>query len=157
MAKKQVRKKKGTKVKVTPEKVTKVKVTPAGLGDVVENVLESKPIKPLTKVIKKAIFKDKDDCGCEERKQKLNKMFPIRRKAVRCFTEDLYNRYSKYVNSRTLKLWNDKEIDLLIESYAYIFATQYRKIDLCKNCQGSGKLLLKMSNELDKVHQSYES
>ena len=47
MAKKQVRKKKATKVKVTP----------AGLGDVVENVLESKPIKPLTKAIKKVIFK----------------------------------------------------------------------------------------------------
>lgn len=147
MAKKQVKKKKATKVKVTP----------AGLGDVVENVLESKPIKPLTKAIKKAIFKDNDDCGCEERKQKLNKLFPIRRKPVRCFTEDLYKRYSNYIKNRTLKLWNDKEIDLLIESYAYIFATQYRKIDLCKNCQGSGKLLLKMSNELDKVYQSYEA
>jgi len=36
--------------------------------------LESKPIKPLTKVIKKAIFKDNDDCGCEERKQKANQL-----------------------------------------------------------------------------------
>ena len=44
-----------------------------GLGDSVEKVLKATGID---KVAKKVLG---DDCGCEERKQKLNKMFPYSR------------------------------------------------------------------------------
>mgnify|MGYP003134199837 CR=1 FL=1 len=49
------------------KKSTKVK----GLGDVVEKVTEATGIKKLVK----AVYGD--DCGCEERKRKLNRMFPM--------------------------------------------------------------------------------
>ena len=51
-----------------------------GLGDSVEKVLKATGID---KVAKKVLG---DDCGCEERKQALNKMFPYAK--VRQFTED---------------------------------------------------------------------
>ena len=42
-----------------------------GLGDTIEKVLDN----PVGKALKKLIFKDGEDCGCEERKKKLNKAF----------------------------------------------------------------------------------
>ena len=49
-----------------------------GLGDSVEKVLKATGID---KVAKKVLG---DDCGCEERKKKLNQMFPYSRP----FTDD---------------------------------------------------------------------
>ena len=54
-----------------------------GLGDTIENITEATGIK---KVVK-SIFGD--DCGCEERKNKLNKLFSYG--SVECLTEDEYN------------------------------------------------------------------
>ena len=48
-----------------------------GLGDDVEKVLESTGIAKLAKAILG------DDCGCEERKKKLNNMFPREQKVRR--------------------------------------------------------------------------
>jgi hypothetical protein len=57
-----------------------------GLGDTVETILETTGVKKLVQ-----IFVDGKDCGCEERKQKLNELFPYRFKA-RCLTEEEYNK-----------------------------------------------------------------
>ena len=51
-----------------------------GLGDSIEKALKATGID---KVAKKVLG---DDCGCEERKRKLNKVFPYSK--VRQFTED---------------------------------------------------------------------
>ncbi len=128
-----------------------------GLGDTIEKVLDSPILKPLTKVVKKLIFKDGDDCGCKERKAKLNKLFRYKRKAVRCLNEEEYNRYKKYIDRRTLNKWEAEDIQLLIDLYAKVFAIQYYMRSFCKNCNGSGQILLKMSNELDIIYESYES
>ena len=60
-----------------------------GVGDVVEVVLNSAPIKPVTEAVKKLLWKDGEDCGCDERKEKLNKLFR-RIKKPRCLSEDDY-------------------------------------------------------------------
>lgn len=51
-----------------------------GLGDTIEKITTATGIK---KLVKWAAGKD---CGCDERKQKLNKMFPY--KAKDCLTEE---------------------------------------------------------------------
>lgn len=56
---------------------------PKGLGDTVENVLE------VTGIAKVAKFLMGEDCGCNERKAKLNEMFPYNN--PECLTEDEYN------------------------------------------------------------------
>lgn len=70
--------KKATGVETMP-----IKKKPQGLGDTIEQVLEA------TGVAKVAKFILGQDCGCDERKAKLNEMFPYRN--VNCLTEDEYN------------------------------------------------------------------
>ena len=61
-----------------------------GLGDTIERITKATGID---KVAKKVLG---DDCGCEERKQKLNKMFPYK---VRQFTEDEIKIYEEVLSS----------------------------------------------------------
>lgn len=50
---------------------------PKGLGDVVENIAEATGIK---KVVDKVSEVTGTDCGCEKRKDTLNRVFPISKK-----------------------------------------------------------------------------
>lgn len=61
-----------------PKKVT-------GLGDVIENVTKATGIK---KVVDKVSQVLDIDCGCDERKELLNKLFPIGRKVKYCLNEE---------------------------------------------------------------------
>jgi hypothetical protein len=122
-----------------------------GLGDTIEKVLKATGVKKLVD-----IFTDGKDCGCTERKDKLNLLFPYKRQPVRCLTESLYFEYKYYRTHRTLNVWNEKDIQLLINTYAHIFAIQYHNKDLCRSCAGSGKILFRMSKELDIVFETYE-
>lgn len=82
---------KKTNSKTTKRKprATKPKVKPEGLGDVVESVLNSPVIKPVKDAVKSIIWKDGEDCGCDERKERLNKKFSFaHQKPVRCLTEE---------------------------------------------------------------------
>ena len=54
-----------------------------GLGDTVEKAFKKVGIDKASK------FVLGDDCGCDERKETLNKMFPS--KKIECLTEDEYN------------------------------------------------------------------
>ena len=54
-----------------------------GLGDTIEQITEATGIKKLVKFIAG------DDCGCKERKEKLNALFPYHK--PECLTEDEYN------------------------------------------------------------------
>ena len=65
-------------------------------------------------------------------------------------------RVPKLPKHRSLNVWQEKDIELLIRLYSWVFAIQYNARDLCRNCSGSGKLLLRMMTELDKVMDSYE-
>ena len=51
-----------------------------GLGDTIQRITKATGIDKVAKAVLG------DDCGCEERKEKLNKMFPYNK--VRQFTED---------------------------------------------------------------------
>lgn len=57
---------------------------PQGLGDKVEKVLEATGVASVVK-----LFANGEDCGCDERKAKLNELFPANQ--PECFTEAEYN------------------------------------------------------------------
>ena len=59
-----------------------------GLGDTVEKVLEKTGIAKIAKWVLG------EDCGCQERKEKLNKLFPY--KKPECLTEDEFKYLDKY-------------------------------------------------------------
>jgi len=95
-----------------------------GLGDTVENVLK------LTGISKLVNFVAGEDCGCEERKAKLNALFPYRQ--VKCLTEDEYTYLteSEVLNKQTLK---PSEQDAILKIYNRIFGIS-REPTSCATC-----------------------
>jgi hypothetical protein len=145
--------KKGSKNK--PKQVS-VKVK-TGLGDVIENITEVTGIK---KVVE--IFADGKDCGCDERKKKLNEIKSFSKVyKLDCFTEQEYKEYKDFHANRTIEILDlgkakgtleSKQIDYLVNLYALKTNTPvYRP---CSSC--SSKPLIRMIEVLDALYNSYE-
>ena len=111
-----------------------------GLGDTVGKVLE------VTGIAKVAKWLLGEDCGCDERKEKLNKMF--RYKKILCLTEQEHER---------LKLWFDKntsvvrpsEQKMLFEIHSRIFQVR-NELTSCASC------VTERVNDLRKVFNEYK-
>lgn len=111
-----------------------------GLGDKVEEFTEKTGIK---KAVKKLVG---DDCGCDERKKKLNKIrtrFPI----VRCFTEEQYNKWTEFVNKEKRNEVTYKEqTDIIIPIYAQLFARSLKPMSCCID---------QYINDIQRVYENY--
>lgn len=120
---------------------TKAEIEAAkGLGDTIEKITEATGIKAAVK----AVFGD--DCGCEERKEKLNRMFPYRK--PNCLTEDEYNYldafFSRNANQLTIK---DQEQLLRIHNRVL---NQKDTMSSCTQCWRE-----RIAN-LKKIHNEYK-
>tara|TARA_R110002020_G_scaffold367880_4_gene579809 strand:+ start:1824 stop:2195 length:372 start_codon:yes stop_codon:yes gene_type:complete len=96
-----------------------------GLGDSIEKVFKATGID---KVAKKVLG---DDCGCEERKQKLNKIFPYSN--VRQFTEDelsIYESVLPRIQKGTIK---SEDQAILVKLYNKVFNAN-KKPTSCGSC-----------------------
>ena len=116
----------------------------AGLGDSIEKLTEVTGIKKAVKIFTEATG---IDCGCDERKETLNKLFPYNRD-INCLNETDYNSLTKYLdaNKTTLNAIEQQEI-----SDIYFNVFNYRlQISSCASCW-KGKL-----DELRKVYNEYE-
>ncbi len=94
-----------------------------GLGDSVEKVLKATGID---KVAKKVLG---DDCGCEERKQKLNKMFPY----ARPFTEDELSIYESVLPRLKSGTITGSDQAILVNLYNKVFNSNKRPSN-CGSC-----------------------
>tara|TARA_R100000458_G_scaffold58074_1_gene65376 strand:+ start:319 stop:489 length:171 start_codon:yes stop_codon:yes gene_type:complete len=52
---------------------------PKGFGDTLAGFIEITGAKKAFNTIQKARGKEKEDCGCNKRQEKLNKLFPYRK------------------------------------------------------------------------------
>lgn len=108
-----------------------------GLGDTVENVLESTGI---AKVVKSVLG---ENCGCEARKETLNKLFPY--KQTECLNDEdkeyLTNFFSVTNNELT-----PKQQTRIIEIYKNVFNQNIQP----SNC---GSCWRDRINELKKVYE----
>jgi|TARA_A100000171_G_C2139045_1_gene153048 hypothetical protein len=95
-----------------------------GLGDDIEKITEATGIK---KVVKWAFG---EDCGCDERKEKLNKIFKY--KQPECFTEIEYNYLDSVFNTKGSVLSADK-VSRLINIYNRVFNAKQRPTG-CDSC-----------------------
>ena len=102
-----------------------------GLGDSVEKVLKATGID---KVAKKILG---DDCGCEERKQKLNKLYPYSRQ----MTEDEMKIYEE-VMSRTKGTITGADQAIMIKIYNKVFNAK-KQTSSCSSCVQSTLTKLK--------------
>jgi len=97
-----------------------------GLGDTVEQVLEA------TGVSKVAKFILGEDCGCEERKAKLNRMFPY--KKPNCLLEHEYNYLNEFYNRERKNTISVSEQAVLSEIYQRVFNQRVQMSSSCGSC-----------------------
>jgi len=120
-----------------------IKKNPQGLGDRIANFTSKIGLDKLVD----------DDCGCDERREKLNDLFPTRFKARRCFNDDELQWYDNYYKTRTLNLVTADELKKLVIMHEQIF--NWKVNGLCHNCSGSAKIIKSMIDRLDKMYLSY--
>ena len=95
-----------------------------GLGDSVEKITEATGIKAAVK------FLAGEDCGCDERKEKLNKLFSYNK--PECLTEDEYNYLSEfYSTERSVVSGIEKQQLILI--YNRVFKSN-KRMTSCSAC-----------------------
>lgn len=107
-----------------------------GLGDSIEKALKATGID---KVAKKVLG---EDCGCEERKQQLNKLFPY----VRQFTEDEINIYEEVIG-RTKGTITGKDQAILVKLYNKVFKAN-------KQPSSCGSCVKQTVEKLEKVYKN---
>jgi len=115
----------------------------AGLGDSIEKLTEVTGIKKVVQMFSEATG---IDCGCDERKEKLNNLFPYNRN-INCLNESDYNKLTKYLSAQqtTLTAIEQQEV-----SDIYFNVFNYRlQISSCASCW-KGKL-----DELRRVYNEY--
>ena len=109
------------KLKENIEKENKV-----GLGDVVEKITEATGIKKAVKAVLG------DDCGCDERKEKFNKISVWKRRKVNCISKEDYNWLKAFVDSKTSKISHYQNLRL-VTIYNKVFGTK-QKVSKCTPC-----------------------
>ena len=95
-----------------------------GLGDTIEKITVMTGIKKVAKFIAG------EDCGCDERKEKLNKVLPYHK--PKCLNESEYNFLENWFSDRRLIITPEKQQKLL-DIYNRVFNTK-RKLTSCNSC-----------------------
>lgn len=98
-----------------------------GLGDTVEKITKATGIK---KVVDKVAETLGVDCGCEERKERLNKLFPYRK--TECATPEEVAYLKNFFANKPAKLDFNTQGEL-IKIYNRIF-NERRKVSSCSPC-----------------------
>ena len=115
---------KDKRTKAYKEWKAKYDSAPKGLGDTIEKITTATGIKKAVK------FLAGEDCGCDERKEILNKKF--RYNKPECFTEDEYNFVGHIVDSgiNTLSVEQNRRV---VQIYNRVF-NDNRKPSGCSSC-----------------------
>lgn len=124
----------------------KIIIESGGLGTKIADTLEATGVKKLVD-----IFLNGKDCGCDERKEKLNKILPSRFKA-RCFTEVEYNAWKEFTAIKTITI-TAQQVKFICELHHNVFLQKGNVYYPCSGC--SPKPLIQMIDKLDKVYETY--
>jgi len=110
-----------------------------GLGDTVEKVLE---VTGVAKVAKWLLGKD---CGCDERKEKLNSLFPYRK--PECLLKDEHEFLSEWFTEKRYTM-RPTEQKRMLEIYNRVFKVNMQPTS-CGSC------LRDVMNKLEILYNSY--
>jgi hypothetical protein len=111
-----------------------------GLGDTVENILE------VTGIAKVAKWVLGEDCGCEERKQKLNDLW--RYTKPECLTEDEYKYLDEFFTNLKSSVSPNQQRELL-KIYNRVFKQRMQPTS-CGSC------VREIVNKLNKLYAIYK-
>ena len=112
-----------------------------GLGDTIEAITEATGIKKAVEVFSEITGLD---CGCNERKEKLNKLFPYRK--TECLNETDYNALGIILKQNEITPEDQK---ILSDIYFNVFKHRL-KLSNCSSCW-KGKV-----DELKRVYNEYD-
>ena len=110
-----------------------------GLGDTIAKITEATGIDKLVK------FVAGEDCGCEERKEKLNKLFPYVK--PNCLTEEEFKTLDEFFSLNTQQVTNVQQRDLVKVSNR-VFNRQDQQTS-CSSC------LRDLVGKLKVIHAEY--
>ena len=96
-----------------------------GLGDTISKITKATGIDKVAKAVLG------DDCGCEERKKKLNQIFPYNK--VRQFTEDELKIYESVLPRIKNNVLKGEDQGILIRLYNKVFNAN-KKPSSCSSC-----------------------
>ena len=141
--------KKTKKISGKTTKKTTNKKPKKGLGDVVEVITEATGIKAAVKMWEDITGKD---CGCDERKERLNNLFRNRISKPKCLNEKQYNDLSEIlVDVRSTKSISSEQRKEVAKIYSEIFGTRY--VVWCSVCheEWAGRI-----KDLERVLSEYK-
>ena len=115
-----------------------------GLGDTIEAITEATGIKAVVEVFSKATGLD---CGCDKRKETLNKLFPYNSN-INCLTEADYNLLTTFLDPLKNTLTPDEQ-KIVSDIYFNVFNFRLQ-LSSCGSCW-KGKI-----DELRKVYNEYK-
>ena len=110
-----------------------------GLGDTIDQITTATGIKSLVK------FVAGDDCGCDQRKEALNKLFPYSK--PNCLTEQDYNFLKEF-----FEVTRGAVVPTVQYRLNQIYTSVFNKPAEFTSC---GSCLLDRINELKKIYDSY--
>ena len=113
-----------------------------GLGDTIDKITTATGIKKVVKWIAG------EDCGCDERREKLNKLFPYS-KNQNCLNEEEYNWLHNYMSVQRSVISRDEQFKML-EIYNRVFQAN-------KQSSSCGSCVRELYNTLNKLYKAYES
>lgn len=113
-----------------------------GLGDTIEKITTATGIKAAVKFIAG------EDCGCDERKEKLNQLFPYKKNE--CLTESEYNKLTELFAEikATNSVQPSQQVELIL-IHDRIFGTK-SDLSMCASC------VRDLVNALQKVYDLYK-
>jgi hypothetical protein len=112
-----------------------------GLGDTIEAITEATGIKKVVEVFSEATGLD---CGCDARKEKLNKIFPYRK--TECLNETDYNALGIILKQNEITPEDQKTLS---DIYFNVFKHRLQ-LSNCSSCwKGKVEELKRVYNEYD--------
>lgn len=119
-----------------------------GLGDTIENVTEATGIKKAVKWLAG------EDCGCDARKEKLNKLFPYdRHKPKKCMSEAQYNQWTKVkdITKQDKHRYLTEVYPVIAQIHAIVFDHRYHEPCTCTPRQWE-----QWRKDLEQVYSTYQ-
>mgnify|MGYP003649688371 CR=1 FL=1 len=121
-----------------------------GLGDVVEAFTKATGIKAIVDKVSDVLGVD---CGCDERRERLNNLLPRGRKQVRCMTDEEYVSYGEFMSTRKAGRLEANEVKYLMALYTKIYNRKWRKVR-CTQCALKSRVKEAMS-DLDRTYNNH--
>ena len=137
----------GKQSKTSAKKSTKTTRKSKGLGDTVEKVTEATGIKAAVEWFSEATGLD---CGCDVRKEKLNKLFPYKSRVL-CLEQSEHEKLTSFFNDFDGREIKEQWQEPLARIHARIFEHKFYI-----PCSCSPKEWNRVLQDLKKVYKEYE-